>query len=64
MMRKIFAITMGFVTFAAILTLVLAINDWGRSAPPEIAQLFWGFNLAIWPFLVGTVLWPRKSFYD
>ena len=61
MMRKVFAIAAGFVTFVGLVTLMLAINDWGRSTPPEVAQLFWGLNMAVWPCLIGTALWPKGT---
>lgn len=46
--------------FAALVTLLLAMNDWGRSAPPEAAQIFWGLAIAVWPFIVGVAIWPRR----
>lgn len=57
--RKILAIVLALATFVGLGVFVLAINDWGQTAPSEGAQMIWGFVLATWPFIVGVTLWPK-----
>jgi hypothetical protein len=57
--RKILAIVAGLATFVGLFVFMLALNDWGQSAPSEVTQLFWALSMVSWPFLIGTILWPK-----
>ncbi len=54
-MKKLLVIVVSVIValavFAGLVTLMLALNDWGRSAPSDAGQLVWALNIVVWPFL-------------
>ena len=58
-MKKTFGTIASVVAFSAILFLMLFLNDWGRSAPNDVVQIFWAFNLVVWPIIAYKIVtWP------
>ncbi len=43
-MKTLFSIVIGLVIFVGLITLMLAINDWGKPA----IQLLWVLNIVLW----------------
>lgn len=43
-MKTLFSIVIALVVFVGLITLMLAINDWGKSA----IQLLWALNIVWW----------------
>jgi len=37
-----------FAPFTGLLITMLYLNDWGQTAPSEVAQIFWALSLVIW----------------
>ena len=62
--RKIIAGAAAIVTGIAMITLMLAMNDWGKSTPSDIQQIGWAFVLTLWPCIIGFILWPKRDWYE
>jgi len=60
-MKKFLAGIAAFLVFGCLLTFIMAINDWGQSAPPELVQLFWAISLIALPVFTYDAIMNRRS---